>query len=152
MAMKTIFDKATRGELIERINKLDEDSKAHWGKMNVYQMLKHCTLYEEWILGKNNPAYKQALIGRLFGKMALKNMTKDESPLKQSTPTLSTLKVKENNGNVAAEKKKWVALIEAYEHFSNSSFIHSFFGKMTKEEIGYLNFKHTDHHLRQFNV
>ena len=150
--MKTVFDKEARNKLIERIGKLDENSTAQFGKMNIYQMLKHCTLYEEWVLGKNNLKYKQAFIGRIFGKMALNDMIKDERPLKRNSPTLSTLKVKENSGNVAAEKKKWITLIEEYEYFSNPDFIHSFFGKMTKEQIGYLNYKHTDHHLRQFNA
>jgi hypothetical protein len=31
--MKTIFDDATRDELIQRINSLDEHKKAQWGKM-----------------------------------------------------------------------------------------------------------------------
>ena len=150
--MKTIFNKETRDKLIERINKLDENSIAQFGKMNIYQMLKHCTLYEEWILGKNNPEYKQSFIGRIFGKMALKDMIKDESPLKRNVPTLSTLKVEETSGNIEAEKIKWIALIEQYAHYSNPNFIHSFFGKMTTEQIGYLDFKHTDHHLTQFNV
>jgi hypothetical protein len=39
--MKTIFDKATRDELTARINMLTENSGPNWGKMNVYQMLKH---------------------------------------------------------------------------------------------------------------
>ncbi|HSZ87075.1 MAG TPA: DUF1569 domain-containing protein [Puia sp.] len=149
--MKTIFDKTTRDELITRINRLSENSKSQWGKMNMYQMLKHCTLWDEWVLGKNKPSYKQAFIGRLFGQFALKNMIKDERPLNQNVPTLSELKVKENNGNVAIEKNKWISLIEEYENFSNPTFIHSFFGKMTKEQIGYIAYKHTDHHLRQFN-
>lgn len=136
--MKTIFDEATRNELIKRVNSLDENSKAQWGKMNIFQMVKHCTLYEKWLLGKNNPEYKQAFIGQLFGKMALKDIIKDKSPLKRNTPTLATLKVKENSGNVADEKKKWNALIEEYENFTNPNFIHTFFGKMTKEKIGYM--------------
>jgi hypothetical protein len=148
--MKTIFDKATRDELITRINLLNENNNTQWGKMSIYQMLKHCTLYEEWILGKNSTKYKQAFIGRLYGKMALKKIIKDESPLKRNVPTLSNLKVKENNGNVTAEKKKWITLIEDYENFSNPDFIHSFFGKMTKEQIGNMAYKHIDHHLRQF--
>jgi hypothetical protein len=148
--MKTIFDKATRDELINRINMLNENCTAQWGKMNIYQMLKHCTLYEEWISGKNKPEYKQAFIGRLFGKMALKDILKDENPMKRNMPSLTELKVREN-GNVDSQKKKWIALIEEYAYFSNPGFIHSFFGKMTKEQIGYLDYKHTDHHLRQFN-
>lgn len=149
--MKTIFDKATRDKLIERIRNLDENSSAQFGKMNIYQMLKHCTLYDEWILGKNNPEYKQVFIGRLFGKMALKDFIKDESPLKQNVGTLAFLKVKETTGDVEVEKMKWIKLIEEYENFSNPDFIHSFFGKMTKEQIGHLDYKHIDHHLRQFN-
>ena len=50
--MKTIFDKVTRDELIGRISLLNVNSTAQWGKMNIYQMLNHCTLYDEWILGR----------------------------------------------------------------------------------------------------
>ena len=45
---------------------------ALWGKMNIYQMIKHCTIWDEWILGKNNPIYKQEFFGLIFGKLALK--------------------------------------------------------------------------------
>lgn len=150
--MKTIFDKITRDELITRIKSLSQNNTAQWGKMNVYQMLKHCTLWDEWMLGKGNYQYKQTFIGRIFGKMALKDMIKDDSPLKRNIPTLAELKVKEIGGNVETEKKKWANLIEGYVNYSNPGFIHSFFGKMTKEQIGYLAYKHTDHHLRQFGA
>ena len=151
--MKTIFDKITREELIGRISSLNENSTAQWGKMNIYQMLKHCILYDEWILGKHNPKYKQVFIGRLFGKMALKAFIGDEKPVKRNVGTLNNLKVTESNsGDVALEKLKWVALIEDFENFSNPGFIHTFFGKLTKEQIGYLEYKHADHHLRQFGV
>lgn len=147
--MKTIFDKITRNELIIRINTLNENSTAQWGKMNIYQMLKHCMRYEEMLLGKNK--YKRAFLGRLFGKISLKNFMKDENPIKRNLPTLPELKVSEINSNVSSEKTKWIALIEEYAHFSNPDFVHPFLGKMTKEQIGYLDYKHTDHHLRQFN-
>lgn len=62
--MKTIFDDSTRDKLIDRINSLDENSTAQWGKMNVYQMTKHCSIWDEWMLGKNNPAYKQGFLGK----------------------------------------------------------------------------------------
>jgi hypothetical protein len=147
--MKTVFDKTTRDELIARINTLNENSKAQWGKMNIYQMMKHCTLWEDMMTGSTK--YKRAFIGRLFGIIALKSILKDEGPLRRNTPTIAAFKVKENNGDILFEKKKWVALIEAYAHFSNPDSVHPFFGKMTKEQIGYLVYKHTDHHLRQFN-
>ena len=147
--MKTVFDKSTRDELIGRINLLNENNTAAWGKMNLYQALKHCTLWDEWVQsGKNN---KQVFIGRLFGKMALKKVLKDESPFDRNTPTLPELRIKETGGDIAAEKRKWVALINEYAHFSNPDFIHTFFGKMTREQVGQMAYKHADHHLRQFN-
>ena len=150
--MKTIFDTETRDELIGRINSLNENSTALWGKMNVYQMVKHCSLYDGWILGEDSPKYKQAFIGKLFGKTALRSMIKDEKPVKHNMGTLDNLKVKESDGNTFSQKKRWIELIKEFEHFSNPDFVHTFFGKMTKDQIGYLEYKHSDHHLRQFGV
>ncbi|MET6998104.1 DUF1569 domain-containing protein [Chitinophaga defluvii] len=149
--MKTIFDKANRDELISRIHTIDKNSVAAWGKMNVYQMVKHCTVWETWILGVNKPVYKQEFIGFIFGKMALKRMIKDDRPFSKNVPTSTAFKIKEQHGDIAAEKLKWIALIQQYENYSNPTFIHDFFGKMTKEQVGILAYKHTDHHLRQFN-
>jgi hypothetical protein len=147
--MKTMLDKATRDELINRINTLNENSKAQWGKMNIYQMLKHCILMDEMLLGKKK--YKRAFMGRLIGKMILKNILKNEKPLNRNIPTMPELIIKESNGNVMSKKTEWIALIGEYAHFSNSDFVHPFFGSMTKEQIGYQAYKHSDHHLRQFN-
>ena len=146
--MKTVFDKSTRDELIQRINKLDESSPIQWGKMSIYQMVKHCTLWEEMSLGRKK--YKRAFIGRIFGKVALKMLLKNEDPMSRNAPTIPELRVTET-GDVAAEKRKWIALLEEYEHYSNTDFVHPFFGKITKEQTGYLSYKHTDHHLRQFS-
>ena len=148
--MKSIFDKEIRDELIRRIHLLDESRTAEWGKMNVYQMLKHCSMWEEWIIGKNKPNYKQEFIGLIFGKIALKRMIKDDRPLDKNVPTSSFLKIKEKTGDIESEKRRWIALLEDYEYYSNPDFIHDFFGKMTKDQIGVLAYKHTDHHLRQF--
>jgi len=146
--MKTIFDKSTRDELIARINNLNESSAIQWGKMNIYQMLKHCTLWEEMSHGRKK--YRRAFAGRLFGKIALKMLLKNEDPMTRNAPTIPELRVT-GTGDVEAEKRKWVALLEEYEQFSNTDFVHPFFGKMTREQTGYLAYKHADHHLRQFN-
>ncbi len=147
--MKTILGKTTRDELIIRINTLDENSAAQWGKMNIYQMLKHCTLCEEMYLGKRK--YKRAFIGRLFGRIGLRNLLKDKTPLKPNSPTSSEFKIEEKIGNVMDEKSKWKSLIAEYAEYSSDDFEHWFFGKMTKEQVGYFVYKHADHHLLQFN-
>jgi hypothetical protein len=111
--------------------------------------VKHCTLWEEMIFGRI--ACKRIFLGRLIGKMALKSTLKDDSPMMRNAVTSPELRVKEDAGDLEAEKKKWIALIEEHVHFSNANFVHPFFGKMTNEQIGYHAYKHTDHHLRQFN-
>ena len=148
--MKTIFDKNNRDELIGRIGRINQNTKAEWGKMNVYQMLKHNTYWNGWILGKGNHTYNQTFMGKIFGKMALKKMIKDEKPFDKNIPTSAQFKAKELNGDLEAEKSKWISLLCEYENYNNPNFVHDFFGKMTKEQIGILAYKHTDHHLRQF--
>jgi hypothetical protein len=147
--MKTVFDKATKEELIGRINSLNETCVPQWGKMTIYQMLKHCRLWEEMIAGKLE--CKRVFLGRLFGKMALKAFLKDERPMQKNAPSSVELIVNDRQGDMAAERAKWIALMEENAQYSSPVFIHPFFGEMTKEQLGYLAYKHTDHHLRQFN-
>ncbi|MFT3911643.1 MAG: DUF1569 domain-containing protein [Ferruginibacter sp.] len=147
--MRSVLDKATRDELIYRINTLNENSTAQWGKMNVYQMLRHCILCDEMFLGDKK--YKQVFLGRLFGKKTLNGFLKDEKPLKKNEPTSPDFKVTETSGEIEIEKKKWIALVASYAGYSNNDFVHWFFGKMTREQIGQFDYKHIDHHLRQFN-
>ena len=150
--MKTIFDSQVRKEVIVRISSLNKDYQAQWGRMNLFQMVKHNTYWNGWILGTEHHIYKQELIGKIFGKIALRKMIKDEKPFDKNIPTSSQFKVTESNGDLEAEKLKWISLTEAYDDFNNPDFIHDFFGKMTMEQIGILAYKHSDHHLRQFGA
>jgi hypothetical protein len=150
--MKTIFDKSIREQLIGRIKHVNQSNKGGWGKMNVFQMLKHNTYWNGWILGKNDHTYKQTFMGKIFGKIALKKMIKDEKPFDKNIPTSHQFKAKELDGDLEKEKLKWISLIHEYENFNNPNFVHDFFGTMTKEQIGILVYKHTDHHLRQFGA
>lgn len=145
--MKTIFDANIINEFIQRINSLEYADQAQWGKMNAYQMLKHCTMSEEMFQGKQ--VYKRLFIGKLFGGMALKGILKNELPMKKNQPTHPDMKIT-GSGNLEAERQKWIELISGYASFSNPEFVHPFFGKMTQEQIGNYVYKHTDHHLRQF--
>lgn len=150
--MKTIFDPAIRDELTTRVKALDENNKALWGKMNVFQMTRHCNIWNEWVLGKNEISNKQGFLGKIFGQMALRSNTKDDKPLGKNTPTGKAFTVKQKEGDLNVEKKTLINLIADFEHFSDDQFMHDFFGKMSREQIGVLAYKHSDHHLRQFNV
>lgn len=147
--MKTIFDETTRLELTTRIRSLSENSSAQWGKMTVSQMIKHCLLWDEMVQGKRK--FKRVFLGRLFGRISLRDQIGNEKPLKHNIPTLAELKVEEKTGDVENGKRLWMASVEAYANFSNINFVHPFCGRMTREQVGHLAYKHIDHHLRQFN-
>jgi len=148
--MKSIFDKGTRDEIINRINSLNTSSKAQWGKMTVGQMVRHCIVCEEYYFG--NIRVKRSLLGRLFGKPAINGILKDDdTTLKKNAPAAPQFKVTENVQNLEDEKEKWKSLVNRYATFSNDYFVHWFFGKMKKEQLGQFIYKHCNHHLKQFN-
>lgn len=79
--MKTVFDKAVREELINRIQSLNDSHQAQWGKMNINQMISHMNIWNEWVFGKNNLSHKQGFLGKFIGKWMLKKDTKDDTPI-----------------------------------------------------------------------
>lgn len=153
--MKNIFDIEQRALIEKRIQLLTVESQPLWGKMDIYQMLIHCRRWSDWIHGKGEferHTYKQDFLGKLFGKMALKNTIKNDRVMGKNLPAgLLTIKDKQSY-DISIEKARWIQSVKEYEDFGNERFIHDFFGKMTKEQIGIFVYKHFDHHLRQFGV
>jgi hypothetical protein len=85
--MKSIFDTETRVEV----------------KMTVTQMVHHCSLCEEYYFG--NIKVNRSLLGRIFGKTAIKGILKDEnSALKKNTPTSPIFKMSESVTDLESEK------------------------------------------------
>ena len=93
--------------------------------------------------------FKRVFIGRIFGRYALKRLLSDERPIGQNSPTAPYLLVTENIDALEEQKQKWIALLNEYE-FYHDDFVHPFFGKMTRDQLGRFVYKHCDHHLRQF--
>ncbi len=147
--MKSIFDPTTREEITTRINSINESSTRQWGKMSVYQMTKHCTQADQMMTGRLK--VNRGLVGRLFGGMFLKMVLKNDNAFGQNSPTSPELLCKEASGDVELQKKEWIAGLANYDTLDTVNFIHPFFGKMSKDQIGLLVYKHLDHHLRQFN-
>lgn len=113
-------------------------------------MIKHCEYWERWIQGDGEFNYKQSILGILLGKWMLHRTLKNEKPLAKNIPTSEPFVVREKSGDLEASKQQWIDRIASYASFSNPSFVHDFFGKMTDDQIGKFAYKHTDHHLRQF--
>jgi len=148
--MKSVFDSTTKDELIRRINSLTPQSDAQWGKMTIFQMIRHCTLGEKMLQGELK--IKRVLIGRLFGRMILKQVMKDDAPFKRNSPTSPHLQTSVESGDIEKYKKEWINRIGLYNNNDTQGINHPFFGAMTGEQIGMFAYKHADHHLRQFGV
>jgi hypothetical protein len=148
--MKSIFDPDSVNEINDRIHSLSAKHTAQWGKMDVFQMLKHCTLCEDMLHGQIK--INRVFIGRIIGPTLLKKVLKDKSPFGKNSPTAPVLITTNLSGDIEQQKKEWINRIAQYSNFTNTSFVHPFFGAMSKEQIGIFVYKHADHHLRQFGA
>ena len=149
--MTYLFDKARSAEIISRINHLSPESKALWGKMNAAQMLAHCQAPLQVALGEHH--LKRSLMGVLFGRLAKKKLVGDK-PYSKSLPTAPSFVVKDDR-NFYEEKSKLVSVIERFTAGGAEALIktpHPFFGPLTVEEWDKCQWKHLDHHLKQFGV
>ena len=54
--MRNLFETDVLDEMLQRVEMLNVDSKAQWGKMSVAQMMLHCRLAVENALGEHNPS------------------------------------------------------------------------------------------------
>ena len=66
--MKNIFNQMDIGEILNRIDKLSPNSKPQWGKMDVAQMLAHCSFFQDIAMGNSFPP--RGWLGVLIGKFA----------------------------------------------------------------------------------
>ncbi|MDB5230623.1 MAG: hypothetical protein JWN76_1428 [Chitinophagaceae bacterium] len=151
MINKNLFEPGVADEILNRVSNLSADTKPLWGKMSVAQMVAHCQAPTEIALGDKK--LKKSFIGFLFGKIAKKQLL-EEKPFKKSLPTAPEFVVK-NERKFEQEKQKLETLIHRLVIADKdliASHIHPFFGKMTAEQWGILNYKHLDHHLRQFGA
>lgn len=148
--MKSIFNEQDKNEILERIGQLTPATAARWGQMNVSQMLAHCIEGLKMPTGEVKPQrvpFPINILGRL-----LKNKVLGEGDLRKNSPTAPELRVSDTK-EFEREKEMLIAgvnkLYATGEHGIKQE-IHPFFGKMTQKEWGRLNYKHLDHHLKQF--
>lgn len=147
--MKSLFKEEAHEEIINRLEKLDENSKPLWGSMTVGQMVHHCQFPLNIILEKEDYNLKPNWLVKLFFKKAMYS----DKPWRKELPTVPAFKVK-NDKDFKKEKVGLKDLImELNEKRDRNDWkAHPSFGKFTKEQGGKMQYKHLDHHFRQFGV
>ena len=149
--MKSLFDTSAYNEIQERVDLLSENSQPQWGKMNVAQMLSHCKNPLAVALGKKS-LKKPNLFMRLLYK-SFKSAMYNDTPWKKNLATPKEYKV-DSPKVFQTEKSELKELLAAfYEQRSRGEWDpHPSFGHFTHDQWGQLQYKHMDHHLRQFDV
>lgn len=149
--MDSIFEHSTLQKIMQRIDKLTPSSQRQWGKMDVAQMMAHCSAPLEVALGdkQSNPSF----LVRLLGPLA-KPMVVNEKPFKQNMPTDKSFLVADLK-DFNKEKQRLVSLVTRISSGGPDPLTnrrHPFFGKLPADEWSLLMVKHLDHHLKQFGV
>jgi hypothetical protein len=149
--MKSIFNTDNNAELISRINQLTADSRAQWGQMNVAQMMAHCTIAMNMAFG-NSKNYRH-WVGFFFGDFA-KNRNLKGNQLDRNIPAYIKMRIMDDR-NFEEEKTKLIAVIQDILIKGEAGLVkypHPYFRTFKPGEWSQLNWKHLDHHLRQFGV
>lgn len=149
--MKNLFNQADVTEMISRMEKLTPETHRLWGKMNVAQMLAHCNVGMETAMGLNH--IPRIFIGRIISPFLRKRVLSD-MPFGRNSPTDKSYIFPEAL-DFHEQKSKAIASVRKYYEGGPSRWNphpHPFFGKFTPEEWAIFQWKHLDHHLRQFGV
>lgn len=147
--MSSIFDKIDNQSIIDRINTLNPETTALWGKMSVDQMLKHTNEVIIVAFGERN--IKVSFIIKLFGRSSRKKIF--NLGFEKNSPTAKEYIFTAKYDFTQAKTE----LIKNFSRFTEKPvpitvMDHPFWGKMTYKDWNKLMWRHIDHHLRQFGV
>ena len=149
--MKSLFEPATKAEVLKRIETMTPQAQRQWGKMDQAQVLAHCCAGLEMAMGIINP--KRVFIGRLIGPLFRKKYS-DEKPFDKESPTSEELKMTGRTPDFQKEKQRLIELVKKFSDGGEAIVTknpHPFFGPLKPLEWGIGMYKHIDHHLRQFS-
>jgi hypothetical protein len=149
--MKNLFERETLDEVISRLDTLQPSAQRQWGKMDVAQMLAHCSKAMDMATGQAN--LPRVFIGRLIGPL-FKPIYTNEKPFAQNAPTAREL-VFSTPQDFAREREQLRAKVRQFHQGGEAKCTrhpHPFFGSLTPQEWARGMYKHLDHHLRQFGA
>ncbi|WP_259131788.1 DUF1569 domain-containing protein [Chryseobacterium ginsenosidimutans] len=153
MVKKSLHNRIYFEEIKSRISNLTKNSQAKWGKMNVAQMLRHCNYVLQVPLKK----IELPSVNHLFEAIGI--LTKWEmqifnNGIPRNMPTFQKLIVN-FECDFDEEKQSLLKTLDEYlQNLKNENVParHVLFGKMDKKDWGFLEYKHLNHHLKQFSV
>jgi hypothetical protein len=150
--MKTLFEKETCDELFERLSRLESDSDRQWGKMSPSQMMEHTARVLEMATSDEQPI-KQIFLGKALSWIFKKGFL-GEKPFRKNAPTGPDYVIKDDP-DIDQTRERLKEMITKFHGCGAEGLdghVHPFFGRLTGKQWGETQYKHLDHHLRQFGV
>jgi hypothetical protein len=149
--MKNLFEQQTMDEVIARIDKLQPASERQWGKMDVAQMMAHCSATMDMASGRLN--LPRLFIGRILGPL-VKPVYTNEKPFRKNGPTDKKLVVADLRDFLREQEQLKLKVRQFHEggEAKCTRRPHPFFGALTPQDWARGSYKHLDHHLRQFGA
>ena len=147
--MKNISNEADYSEITNRIKNLSAASTRLWGKMDIQQMLMHCTTQLKLAVGEissyiQGPSFMRSSLGKWILFSAVPWPKGAATPAEMNAELAHFVLT-----NIENEKTD---LLNYLENAKGKAQLmpHPFFGKLNRQEWARLIYKHLDHHLKQF--
>jgi uncharacterized protein DUF1569 len=128
--MKNLFERDALDEVISRVNALKPETPRQWGKMDVAQMMAHCSAALDMAASRLNPP--RIFIGRLIGPI-VKPIYWNEKPFSRSSPTDKKLVVSDQRdfSREQDQLKRCIRLFHEGGEAKCTTYPHPFFGALT---------------------
>lgn len=147
MEKKNLYETAVLEEILERMSGISADTKPEWGKMDAAQMFAHCAEAQDVYNGK---PLKVPFWMRLMRPVA-RGMLLNTKPFARNAPTIDQFKVVDPE-DFDQQRDRMIDSLRTMHALGPRTMNHPVLGHMSSEDIGWITYKHMDHHLRQFGV
>jgi hypothetical protein len=111
--MDSLFDNGPKQLILTKIQKLTPETQGLWGKMDVAQMLAHCSAAMEVAIG--DAKLPRSFMGMIVGQMA-KPRLYDDAPFGRSLPTLNEFRMVDKK-EFETEQERLISLINRFQQF-----------------------------------
>ncbi len=151
--MKTFFDPATAERLLRRLDLLQPDTRARWGRMSCPEMVCHLTDAFRGAMGESGELHHR---WNLFDIPPFRRLFVFTLPWPHSlipAPAAFRITPTETWAADLERLKTKMQQLRGLDHAPDSSWqVHPLLGHLTTREWGWLAYRHTDYHLRQFGA
>ena len=150
---QSLFHPENLREIKERIHHISEQSERKWGQMNVGHMLRHCDLILQVGLGKIILPKTNFFI-KAIGSLTKMEMSILNNGIPRNMPTFAMVKVSENCNLEKSRTELLITIAEFVSKGEKNNLVsqHELFGKMSTKDWGFMEYKHLNHHLKQFGA